>query len=594
MAGDMTIAIIIPIYNQAEYLRTCLDSLVAQTDGDFTAYCVNDGSTDGSQSIIDEYAARDARFVPVRQPNRGLSAARNAGLAAAEERGGADAYMFLDSDDFLHAQCIEFVRRAAKEHPGCVIEFDYTSRPSADEFRRRAYGYDPSSIRSCRSTGTVWNKLYPLSVLGDCRFAEDVRYAEDIVFTTELALKRHPSYFFLPVELLYYTTNPNSMSRGPFDAENFSRRVGAIERLVCDFTDDPSGLRALVEGPLPSLLKRFYRDLVHRVRPDEFIAARQIFARECASLARRGLLLRDRSSFKDIKYYLILRWLAFRYGKSEDLNVVRIWGGLGNQMFQYAFGCALARTSGVPTYYDLSWFSKDRGRAYGLDCFRGEVAVIGGKKALWLSRDNWFVRLMGFGPSLTRFRESPENVYCQGLLTVRNHYIRGYFQVAKYYDAIREQLLKAFRLRDIPLEVLNFERMMRACEPVSLHVRRGDYLKSSDYWLCNESYYARAVSVIRKLVEAPRFFVFSDDLPWCRRSLDLPSETVFVDVADSDHPEFDLYLMSRCRHNIIANSSFSWWGAWLNENQQKRVVAPARWFVDGRPTDILSELWIRI
>ena len=82
MAGDMTIAIIIPIYNQAEYLRACLDSLVAQTDGDFTAYCVNDGSTDGSQSIIDEYAARDARFVPVRQPNRGVSAARNAGLAA--------------------------------------------------------------------------------------------------------------------------------------------------------------------------------------------------------------------------------------------------------------------------------------------------------------------------------------------------------------------------------------------------------------------------------------------------------------------------------------------------------------------------------
>ena len=78
MAGDMTIAIIIPIYNQAEYLRACLDSLVAQTDGDFTAYCVNDGSTDGSQSIIDEYAARDARFVPVRQPNRGAqSRARN-------------------------------------------------------------------------------------------------------------------------------------------------------------------------------------------------------------------------------------------------------------------------------------------------------------------------------------------------------------------------------------------------------------------------------------------------------------------------------------------------------------------------------------
>ena len=317
MAGDMTIAIIIPIYNQAQYLRACLDSLVAQTDGDFVAYCVNDGSTDGSQSIIDEYAARDARFVPVRQPNRGLSAARNAGLVAAEERGGAEAYMFLDSDDFFHAQCVEFVRRAAKEHPECIIDFDYAEGGSAEAFRKRVYCYDSSCVRSFRGTGTSVNKLYPRSVLGGHRFAEEVRYAEDIVFTTVLALKRRPMYFQLPIELLYYTVNPNSMSRVPFDAENFLRRVGAIERLVRDFADDPRGLRTLIEGPLPSLMKRFYRDLVHRVRPDEVMSARQIFARECASLSRRGLLVRDRSSFKDVKYYLIFKWLAFRYGKPE-------------------------------------------------------------------------------------------------------------------------------------------------------------------------------------------------------------------------------------------------------------------------------------
>lgn len=320
MCGEMTLAIVIPIYNQARYLRGCLESLVAQTDGGFTAYCVNDGSTDDSQAIVDEYVARDARFVSVRQPNRGLSAARNAGLAAVAERGGADACLFLDSDDFLHAQCIAFVRRAANEHPGCVIEFDYTSRPLADEFRKRVYSYTSSGIRPCQSTGTVWNKLYPCSVLGELRFAEDVRYAEDVVFTTELALKRKPRYFRLPFELLYYTANPDSMSRVLFDAENFSRRMVAIERLVRNFADDPPGLRALVAGPLPSLMKRFYRDLVRRVRSDAFAAARRIFACELASLARRGLLARDRRSFKDIKYYLIFRWLAFCYGNAQAVG----------------------------------------------------------------------------------------------------------------------------------------------------------------------------------------------------------------------------------------------------------------------------------
>lgn len=174
----MTLAIIIPIYNQAQYLRDCLESLVVQTDGDFTAYCVNDGLTDDSQAIIDEYVVRDTRFVAIRQPNRGVSAARNAGLAAVAERGGSEAYLFLDADDFLHAQCIEFVRRAANEHPGCIIEFAYTSRPSADEFRKRMYELDLSRIHPCQSTGTAWNKLYPRSVLGGLRFAEDVHYAE--------------------------------------------------------------------------------------------------------------------------------------------------------------------------------------------------------------------------------------------------------------------------------------------------------------------------------------------------------------------------------------------------------------------------------
>ena len=204
------------------------------------------------------------------------------------------------------------MRRAAKEHPSCVIEFDYAEGNSGDEFRKRVYRYDPSRVRPSRVTGTSVNKLYPRTVLGGLRFPEDVRYAEDIVFTTGLALKRRPLCFALSVELLYYVANPDSVTHRPLGAESFSQRMAALERLVRDFSDDPSGLRRLVEGPLPSLMKRYYRDLVRRVCPSDFMAARRAFARYLASLARRGLLARDRNSFKDIKYYLIFRWLAFR------------------------------------------------------------------------------------------------------------------------------------------------------------------------------------------------------------------------------------------------------------------------------------------
>lgn len=312
----MRIAVIIPIYNQACYLNRCLDSLKNQSDGDFTAYCVNDGSTDGSQKIIDDFVGLDRRFVSIRKSNGGLSSARNAGLDAAV-RDGVDACLFLDSDDFLHPQCIEFVRKAAYAHPGCVIEYRFTSRPTPEEFLSRRYACSPEAVVPCRPSGTVWNKLYPREAIRGLRFAEEVRYSEDIVFTTELELKVRPQYRLLPFDLHYYTENPNSMSRVAFDAENFCRRVVTIECLVRTFEGDPEGLGRLIRGPLPSLLKRYYRDLMRRVRADEFPEARRVFARELASLWNRGLLRRDRSCLKDVKYYLLFLFMGFVYGRDD-------------------------------------------------------------------------------------------------------------------------------------------------------------------------------------------------------------------------------------------------------------------------------------
>lgn len=205
-----------------------------------------------------------------------------------------------------------------------------------------------------------------------------------------------------------------------------------------------------------------------------------------------------------------------RFSKRTDgqpFNVVRIWNGLGNQMFQYAFGCALSKASGVRTCYDVSWFyAHDPDRAYGLDRFCCDVETFDGKRARRLSRDSRLLRLIGLTPRLTRIRQGADEM--PALSTARNSYFIGYFQSAKYCEAVRDDLLKAFRLREIPSSVRDLERTMQACESVALHVRRGDYLLNTDrYCICGVDYYTRAVNLIRQKVSAPRFFVFSDDIP---------------------------------------------------------------------------------
>lgn len=278
------------------------------------------------------------------------------------------------------------------------------------------------------------------------------------------------------------------------------------------------------------------------------------------------------------------------------MNVVRVWGGLGNQMFQYAFGRALANHTGEETRYDLSWFSRaSSDRAYGLGAFACEVPTFSGVRARRLSRDNWFLRLLGIRPSLARLREEPANVFDRRLLDARNAYLMGDFQVAAYYEPIREELRKCFAWRNLPAAVRRRGDELAEKDTISVHVRRGDYLMQQQvYGVCDQSYWTRGVEAIAEKTAASNVVVFSDDISWCRWNLKLPGTVTFEDSGDPTHPEYDLYLMSCCRHNVIANSSFSWWAAWLNASPAKAVVAPSRWFADGRPTEVVPDGWIRL
>ena len=260
-------------------------------------------------------------------------------------------------------------------------------------------------------------------------------------------------------------------------------------------------------------------------------------------------------------------------------------GGLGNQMVQYAFGIAIGGT----VKYDTSWFDETRGnpnvaqREYELDFWNINPALTNKTKIFGVIKRK-------------RYVEKPYNVYNSELLKTKAGVIEGYFQVARYYEPIRKRLVKDIVPRQKPNQqnqkILD---LIHKTNSVSIHVRRGDYVKLQHiHGLCDLDYYARAIKFIAEHVTDPHFFIFSDDPQWVTDNLKLDVPCTFVDINHGRDSAWDMWLMANCKHNIIANSSFSWWGAWLNQNSDKIVVAPVQWFADGQLTDIVPPTWQRI
>ncbi len=177
-------------------------------------------------------------------------------------------------------------------------------------------------------------------------------------------------------------------------------------------------------------------------------------------------------------------------------------------------------------------------------------------------------------------------------------YLDGYFQSEKYFidytDAIRQDFSLKGPLGEAADSIA--AQIRSGANTISLHVRRGDYLKESDFkGIANQEYYANAVKYVTEKVSHPQFFIFSDDIEWCKENLSLPADSVFVSNSDlKDYGE--LVLMSLCKHHIIANSSFSWWGAWLGSNPEKIVVAPKQWSNNHENwyRDIIPATWTRL
>lgn len=290
--------------------------------------------------------------------------------------------------------------------------------------------------------------------------------------------------------------------------------------------------------------------------------------------------------------------------------ISEVIGGLGNQMFQYAAGYALADRLCVPLRLDVSRFEGyalhngfELSRVFGIQAALASPAdmeaVLGWRRwhavRMVLTRLPWLDRSPGRMFREPRFSYSPEFEHLTG-----DCHLSGYWQTEKYFLRVADRIRSEFRFAS-PLDDLNAElaAQMARTESISIHVRRGDYASNvattAMHGLCSIAYYKAALRLLLGRVNDPHVFVFSDDIAWVRKQLNIPCPHTIVHHNHGERSHFDMHLMSCCKHHIIANSSFSWWGAWLNPREEKVVVAPRQWFaIPVNTVDLIPPQWIRL
>ena len=287
---------------------------------------------------------------------------------------------------------------------------------------------------------------------------------------------------------------------------------------------------------------------------------------------------------------------------------VNILGGLGNQMFQYAFAYAVSQKKKEVLKLDINNFEAYSLRDFELDSYNINMDLVSKEEAkkLKYKNENIFDKILRkirrkSPPLSNQYYKEPHFYFDKNVFDINNgdSYFEGYWQSEKYFKEYRKDLLMQFTLRkEIHLQGQQYREKIKSTESVSLHIRRGDYVANthtnSVHGICSLEYYKDAVLNIEEKVGNIHLFIFSDDLNWAKENLDFIDNITFIELPEDVPDHEEMYLMSLCKHNIIANSSFSWWGAWLNQHENKMVIAPKLWFNDISidTSDLIPEDWM--
>ncbi len=626
------ISIIVAVYNIEQYLERCVDSLLNQTYRNLEIILVDDGSTDGSGALCDRYAEMDSRVKVIHKENGGLSDARNTGTGKAS----GEYIAYVDGDDWVDKEMYGAMLGAIKSYQAeiavCRYKCVYPDRvldESTDEIvvfegreALRAYTMEDERYQI---QNAAWNKLYRREFAEGLQFPKGKLY-EDIVYTAKLFGRAGKTVYLDKAYYNYVLEREGSiMAAGVneriltdqmpayFERSRYLRELGEPDLADChDFFVYKRMLltyTAFARSKCRTKEERHKRKQNMKELEKLIRGQKEHFAAAYRSLSSNSneekkmkiflcspILYRIAMTLND-KYVIPCKERKLLKEKVKHLHVVQLTGGLGNQMFQYAFYRKLLFLGKIAKIEDESGYEaagtreKHLYKAFGITYERptaAEMRLLTDSSMKLISR----IRRKLFGRKKKSYIEKQFNYNPEALLQECAYY-EGCWQSEKYFGDVEGELRKAFTFRcEIPKESRAVLERIGACNAVSMHIRRGDYLAEEQQkvygGICTPQYYERAVALIRERVKDAKFFVFTNDADWAREHM-AGNDFEIVDCNGEDAGYLDMLLMSRCRHHIIANSSFSWWGAWLNPHREKIVVAPAKWLNGRDCRDIYTE-----
>jgi hypothetical protein len=291
--------------------------------------------------------------------------------------------------------------------------------------------------------------------------------------------------------------------------------------------------------------------------------------------------------------------------------IIKLQGGLGNQMFQYAFARILAQKNKTTVLLEGSFFERIE-KIAGFTPRTFELAHFN-NSYIWCSSSdfisfhkisiiNKFKKKIGL--NYPKIYKEPSFGFQADALSIKSPvYLKGYFQSYKYYIGYEDFIRQLFSFPIDTLDDINKELLstIKSSNTIAIHIRRGDFVNdtitATHHGSCSLEYYQEAIKLLVSKNDEFTLVFFSDDNDWVKSQFkDLAYSKIFIDHNKNEDSWKDMFLMSSCNHNIIANSSFSWWAAWLNKNSEKRVIAPKKWFtaIEIDTNDLIPTEWIRL
>lgn len=617
------ITVAITIYNIKDYLKRSIESVCNQSYKNLEILLVDDGSTDGSEQICDEYAKKDSRIRAIHKKNGGPSEARNIAI----EQAKGEYIAFVDGDDWIDKDMYEnmylAIRKANADLAVCAYK-EVSVNHVADSTNDTILYFDKdealeSFIKEEEDVciqNAAWNKLFKKELLKELRFPVGKLY-EEIVFTTKLLHNAEKVVYLNQGYYNYVVDRIGSIMNAGVNARIFTDQIPLyFEKRKYLQSIDREDLvnihnfyfykRLLLhylelQKNRPGNYKKYCKQIRNIIKAEaEYIPG----AYETEISSRNDALKMKifRVSPKGYYYFTILneKYLIpqkqIRNAQSEPLVVIQLSGGMGNQMFQYALYLHLkALGKNVKIDDKTEYVGRGNARPIRLSVFDAKYTTPTETEMLCLT-DSYVdiiskIRRKMTGRKTAEYMEKSQ-LFDEEVLKKDRAYLVGCWQSEKYFADIKEEVRKAFTFKELKLSELmqEYEKQMQETNSVSLHIRRGDYLEVSDVYggICTPGYYEKAMKQMEEWHPDCHFFVFTNDVEWVKENYKQDNLTI-VEGNDEDAGYIDMYLMTRCKHYILANSSFSWWGCYLNPSKDKKVIAPSKWFNGRDCRDIYTD-----